>query len=301
MTAATIQKLAWYKPRTSAGARLSQSLQAAIPAGRLREMEHYANCYRDLRFGWNFAHSMRRSNLPFPAFLQGKDSYLYRAYLFLAGCQDSTIEAAASITLNINSSTRRTIEALLVCDDIRTSQIASRLGIRTEVVDAYEVLFFNILDRKKDYEFVASVVYPEGRLVELYEDYTDYAGVADLLKRAGYNYGKEMVLYGSGIGRNPLTASSAAESASKFDGILMTTGVLAAQYGFAAQSKNAVSIANARMSMQAAKLGGVETSQNNMSASIGHAMSDILTKLAESSARETAQYIEMDVVKQSSQ
>jgi hypothetical protein len=38
-------------------------------------------------------------------------------------------------------------------------------------VIAYEKLFFNVLDRKKDHSYIASVVYPEGRLVEAAEDY----------------------------------------------------------------------------------------------------------------------------------
>lgn len=216
---------------------------------------HYATCHKNLHFGWDFATDMTGSTLPFPAFLEGDDLYVWRAYRYLKGAEDPVIAGAVAITSEGNKNLRNQIHALLVSDDVDHEFVSSRLSISLEVVKAYEKLFFNVLDRKADHAFIASVVYPDGRMVEAMEDYLETTGFGDLMMRAGLTNGKDFVLYAGGIGKHPFASLDAAEGAARMDKQFMIDGCFYALSGWQHQRRNAMPILNARLSMQASKMG----------------------------------------------
>ncbi len=72
--------------------------------------------------------------------------------------------------------------------DTHLNLVAEKAGIPRPTVEAFEILFFNVLVRHQDGLYLSSLAYPDGRLVELDEDYFGTTPVTDLLLRAAYNY-----------------------------------------------------------------------------------------------------------------
>lgn len=256
MRAATIAQLAWYKtPSESTAGLYSCENIPGLSESQLRDIMHYATCHKNLQFGWDFAKDMAESILPFPAFLEGDDLYVWRAYQYLKGAEDPVIAGAVAITSEGNKNLRNQIHALLVSEDVDHEFVSARLSISLEVIKAYEKLFFNVLDRKADHAFIAGVVYPEGRMVEAMENYLETTGFGDLMMRAGLTNGKDFVLYAGGVGKHPFASLDAAEGAARMDKQFMIDGCFYALSGWQHQRRNAMPILNARLSMQASKMG----------------------------------------------
>lgn len=256
MRAATIAKLAWYKPRseTAAGLHSSDESSALIP-DQLADIWHFAECHSNLQFGWDIAESLVKNEIPFPAFLYGDDLYVWRAYNFIKGNEDAVISGALALTFPKNKQIADTIRALLIAKDVTPEYVARKTAIPEQTIIAYEKLFFNVLDRKKDHAFIASVVYPKGRMVEAMENYLEDTGIGDLMLRAGHNKGTAHVLYASGMGENPFASVDVIEGATTLDSMFMADGCLYAGLGWLHQRRNAMPITNARLSIQAGKMG----------------------------------------------
>lgn len=260
MRAHTIAKLAMYRPRSSAVAGLYTCTDiAGLSAEQAAEIMHYAECHADLQFGWHFAVDMADSNTPFPAFLRGDDLYVWRAYNYIKGGEDTAIAGAVALTTRGNKQIENTIKALLIADDVTCEYVAKKLSIPVDVITAYEKLFFNVLDRKKDRAFIASIVYPDGRIKEAMEDYLENTGIGELMLRAGHTHGIRHVLYAAGIEGNPFDKVDVLEGAETMDKKFMAEGLIYAGLGLLNQRKNAMPIHNARLSLQAGKMGKGDT------------------------------------------
>lgn len=256
----TIAQLAWYIPNTADAKDLVVGGSISnIDDTQVNSILHYANCFSNLAFGWDFVNALKSSQSPFPAFLSGKDIYLWRAYNYLAGHRDKAISGALSLTLPSRETLRTQINALLIGKDVDANYVAKHLNIDVEAIDAYEKLFFNVIDRKRDHAFIANVVYPEGRLVEGYSDYIENAKLDELLLRAGFQYGPQHVLYAVGLGKNPFVDLDVASGAQKMDALFMSDGCLYATMGWLNSWHHRVPIENARLSLQATKMGGGNT------------------------------------------
>lgn len=266
MRASVIAKLAWYKPHSDAVAGLySCNTIPGITGEQAGNIMHYAECHKNLQFGWDFAVAMKNSDHPFPAILHGDDLYVWQAYMHLKGYTNSVISSVLALMTEGNANLRQQINALLLVDHIDCNIISTKLGVPVDMVRAYEKLFFNVLDRKEDHSFIASIAYPEGKLVEAMEDYIESASIGDLLMRAGYTHGASYVLYAAGLSKNPFSSLSAADGARKLDSMFMADGCLYAGLGWLHQRHNAMPIMNARLSMQAGKMGrGDEASETSM-------------------------------------
>lgn len=259
MRAPTIAKLAMYRPRSSsvAGLYACDNIGGLSP-DQAAEIMHYAECHKDLQFGWHLAQDLAENNIPFPAFLRGEDLYVWRAYNFIRGAEDPIIAGAVALTCKGNKQTANTMKALLIAEDVTCQYVADKLNIDVKVVTAYEKLFFNVLDRKKDRAYIASIVYPEGRIKEVMEDYLENTGVGELMLRAGHTQGVAHVLYAAGIEGNPFSKVDVAEGAETMDKRFMAEGLIYAGLGLLNQRKNAMPIHNARLSLQAGKMGKAE-------------------------------------------
>jgi hypothetical protein len=279
MRAATIAKLAWYKPRSGDTTGLSNSVtNSGLAEEQLQDILHYAECYKNLQFGWDIAQSLVESNIPFPSFLEGDDLYIWRAYNYITGNEDPTIAGALALTNKSNTQTAATIKALLISKDVTHTYVAHKTSIPVEVIIAYEKLFFNVLDRKKDHAYIASIVYPNGRMVEAMENYLEETGIGDLMLRAGHNKGTDHVLYASGLGDNPFAKADVAEGATMLDSMFMADGCLYAGLGWLHQRRNAMPITNARLSIQAGKMGKGEQQTNTSFLGIGETLrNEIIT------------------------
>lgn len=218
--------------------------------------------YKDLSLGWKSAQLLSNSDISFPCFLQGDDLWLFKAYLY---CIDSkkffnrAVAEARGLASNHMSRDNETIRALLISDDVNYKYIARRTSLNEDTVKAYERLFFNIVDRKQDYMFIKNVVYPDGRMVEMFDDYLKNEDLGKILMRTGYNNGADHVLHFAGF-KSGLVHSLANgnDMPAQLESLFMANGYLLARNGWINQRANAVGLHNARNILQAAKQGGVE-------------------------------------------
>ena len=128
------------------------------------DINKFAHCYKDLSFGWNFVRSLENKSKP-PTVTE---PYLVRAYNYLYNkARDPKLRQAEAYDSILDPYYKDTIKSLLFVDGITIDDIAKKLGVDPEVIYLYEKLFYNILDRKHEYMFITSLVYPEGRLEEM--------------------------------------------------------------------------------------------------------------------------------------
>lgn len=297
MQAQTIAQLSWYKPRSKNAARLSSCTDIkGISPENASDIIHYAECHKNLQFGWDFAADIAMSDQQFPAILHGDDLIVWRAYRYILGADDPIVAGALALNTDAQANIRNHIRALLVSEKVDCSFVAENLSLPLDVVKAYEKLFFNVIDRKNDHSYIANLVFPEGRITEAFESYLENTGLSDLLLRAGYVHGYSHVLYAAGLGPNPYAGKSAEEGASMLDGMFMADGCLYASYGWMHQRQNAVPITNARLSMQASKMGNGDINKNANNLTLGDTVHRELVRLGQQKAEQISRARALNVM-----
>lgn len=268
MRAQTIAQLAWYMPvsdETKSQADVVGESYTALPQDRIAQIIHYAKCHKDLEFGLHIAESFAaQEEVPFPAILHGDDLWVWRAYNFLRGNDDAVIAGVYALTLPDYATLAGQLKALLIVDGMTNKHVASKLNLPEDTVEAYEKLVFNVQDRKKDSAFIASVVFPEGRLVEAREDYVENTDYGTLLLRAGFTRGLAQVMFGIGLLGNPYDKGSTAEIAQDLDRMFLAEGLMYAHMGWANTRTHAMPIKQARASLIAGKAAGGDTGAETM-------------------------------------
>lgn len=287
MTGTRIKQLAWYMPANNRV--LSGDEPGVDTAGLLlpdgMNMSHYLNCYRNLKFGWDFCASMVRNNLIMPGLLEGDDTWLWRAYQFMQGNYDEVVAGALQLTAPSMETIASQVQAMLIHPSMTYDEVARLFRIPVETVVCYEKLFFNIVDRRADAKFVAQVVYPRTRLVEMFQDYLQNEGLGNIMLRAGFNNGPADVAYYAGLSDSPFNGLSAVESASKLESSIMANGYMMARAGFLNQAQNAIGIMHSRQVLQAAKAGGEQALNTSNFQTIGASILDQV-QAAETKARD---------------
>jgi hypothetical protein len=211
-------------------------------------------CYKDLSFGYNFVRSLVKSKKRLPPIV--RERYIREAYRFeTTGKSDPCIVNAYMYYHPSNQYFKNLIESFLLVEDITFEEIAKRTGIPANVIAAYEQLFFNIADRKKEAAFIASVVYPESRIVETDEGYLKNESREMLLKRSAYNNGAEDLGFFLGLRSNYLKFENSVEMAEKLESAIMANGLYLARNGFLNQ-RSATGVQNAKNIISASKQGG---------------------------------------------
>ena len=222
MDAYTIDQIASLMPSSSSPhmTAATASMHFGGSDVHARAAESFIAQYMRPAFGWNAAITFAQARAPFPIPLVGRDHWVYRAYLFqldpdkffdkvvamawhMQHQQEGDVSLASKLQAMILSykctSTNPADKTRLLYEHLRF--IADFLGIPYEVVEAYEILFFNVIDRKDDALFIAHEVYPGTRFVEFQETYFTHTSLRDLVRRAGYNHrDTQMTAYLLGIG-----------------------------------------------------------------------------------------------------
>lgn len=236
--------------------------------------------YKDLSLGWKCARLLANSNTAFPCFLSGEDLWVFKAYLY---CLDSKrffnrfVVEARGLASNQLQRSSEAINALLISPEVDYQFISNRTSIHVETIKAYEKLFFNIVDRRDDYMFIKNVVYPDGRMVEMFDDYLKNEELGRILIRTGYNNGPEHVLHFAGFKSSLLNNLAAGENMpGQLEALFMANGYLLARNGWLNQRADAVGLYNARSILQAAKQGGVEEQKPSPFAGVADILSDEL-------------------------
>lgn len=185
-----------------------------------RAAESFISQYMRPAFGWHAAITFAQAKAPFPIPLLGRDHWIYRAYLMqldadrffdkdvsMAWHMHNQKEGEVTLASKLQSmilsykctATDESDKIRLLYDHLR--YVSKFLGIPYNVVEAYEILFFNVIDRKDDAIFISHEVYPGTRFVEFQETYFTHSSLRDLVRRAGYNHrDTHMTAYLLGIG-----------------------------------------------------------------------------------------------------
>lgn len=218
--------------------------------------------YKDLALGWKCAKLLANSDIKFPCFIAGEDLWVFKAYMYFLDNKkyyNRHVAEARALASNQLHRSGESINALLISEEVDYKFIATRTAIHADTVKAYERLFYNIIDRRNDYMFVKNVVYPDGRMVEMFDDYLKNEDLGRILLRTGYNNGPEHVLHFSGFKSSLLNSLANGNSVpAQLEALFMANGYLLARNGWLNQRSDAVGLYNARSILQAAKQGGIE-------------------------------------------
>lgn len=240
-----------------------------IPKGLDRAQQYktaFVLNYTDLAAGWKAAKMFARAHARLPLYLTAEDSWIWRAYLLHCNPNlyfDRHVAEAEALTDPAMKNIRHVLQALLLSDDASLDDIARITGMHRDTIEAYEKLFFNVLDREKDYLWLSNHVYPNGRLEELYDHYLRTASWGDLLRRTGYNCGRDYVMYMAGFRSNLIKEMSTGDMASQLERIVMANGFVLASSGLIHQRSDAQGLRTAQSMITAAKASGMETQEQS--------------------------------------
>ncbi len=245
-------------------------------------ISRFIAAYTDLSFGWRFARTMHANNLDFPVWLKGKDTWVWKAWVGLhaPSRRDPAITAAMALASDGLQGRREVVRALLISRDHDPRvifQLCKDTPLTPEALEAYETLFFNVLDRRKDAMFISSVVYPRTRLVEVYDHYLRNEGMGEFLMRAGYNIGLSDVSYWAGFSNDlVLELTSAPDLPQRLEQHIMANGLILARSGAIHQRSDAHALSAARNLIAAAKQGGATTQEESLfgNVSLGEAIAN---------------------------
>lgn len=168
-------------------------LEPTEPSGTPQGASAFSHLHQNAAFGWHIARAFARARVRFPVTVLGRDHWLFQAYLLhlnlSKGFDPCVLEAHQ---LNQQSGRSAKLKALLIAGlgspvDAHLELVAEKTGIPVRTVAAFEILFFNVLDRHQDVFYISNIVYPEGRMVEFDEDYFETTPIQDLILRVAYN------------------------------------------------------------------------------------------------------------------
>jgi len=145
-------------------------------------------------FPWDYAVAFAVAKQPLPSVVT--EPAIRQAYEFLTtnACHDSLRDALV-LREPPMSLQRGLLEALFLVDPaLPLERICELACLPAETIKIYGSLFFDLSDRRDDAMFICGLVYPDTRQVEFQADYLDTVDPSDLLKRAAYRGGLQVVL-----------------------------------------------------------------------------------------------------------
>jgi len=227
---------------------------------------HELDAYLRPDYGWSAAVSMYRYGMRGTGAFDGRAKWVWRAWKCLQGglANEATdnrffVQWAWKIrhdpAMQIN---RSTLEGALIIAGATRQSAASFTGLDIRVVEAYETLFWNVLDRTNDLYYLQSLIYPGGRLEEMVNNYINEANISALLQRIGYNSGGGDLAWGAGLRLHPVDSTSIEIAKEQNERLTLSLGALMLRnWGHHARPHYTVS--GSRGLLQAAKLGGTDS------------------------------------------
>lgn len=241
---------------------------------KMADVQRYAYAYADLKFAWRYVQVLLRNGIPLPSFLKATvDGPVIKLYRHLAyDVHDVDVFEAMMLAMTPQRRQEKNIvNALLVSKDFKLDAVVRATGLEPSAIGMYEKLFFNVLDRRHEAAYMAAVVYPDGRMVEVMDNYLqgDGAILPKLLMRAGRSGGSEDVLYNAGMLAG-LGSQSVRSNTTNLEHALMATGYMMARAGLGGQEIRAVN--TARQLLAAAKAGGDAGGEESVFLGMGGAL-----------------------------
>lgn len=174
--------------------------------------DRFLSRYIRTNFGYYIAVQFASRGLDFPLVLAGRDLWVYRAYLMRLDPWeyfDRHILEAFHLAHYVKNAPHlaQVLKACLMSIGGETTpekhlkEVQIKTGVPYLTLEAFEALFYNVIDRREDALYLAHEVYPDTRIVEMDENYMKNSSHADLIKRVAYNH-KDMDLtaYVAGLG-----------------------------------------------------------------------------------------------------
>ena len=151
-----------------------------------RFIENVAHALIDPAFGWKYATAFAASKLPLPSSVFSFSIRRAWDYVMMGHCcedlRDALILREEPMKLK-----RALLEALLIIPTLTLGLIAELTGVSVAAVKIFTELWFDVRDRMNDVCFIANIVYPQTRQVELQADYWKTVTPEQLLLRAAHN------------------------------------------------------------------------------------------------------------------
>jgi hypothetical protein len=256
-------------------AGVSLSGVPAAPASRpttYREFEQdmfrYADTYKNLQFGWHYVRALWENGVELTQPMrEAAGPVLIAAYdYFTRDTRNPHIRDAWMLAASPDQRMHKAVvEAAFVSRDYTVDEAARRTGISTATLAAYEQLFFNVLDRRRDSLFIASIVYPYSRMVEMFDGYLrdPQSHFPALLMRSGYNNSIADLMYFAGHpdGNGLLSRHDSSTTPARLETLIMANGYLLAKNGWVNQPSTG--IGQAKQLLAAARAGGEERGNDN--------------------------------------
>lgn len=238
--------------------------------------KQFMSCYCNVAFGWYIASQFSNAIKGFPMAMLGRDHWVFKAFLMQLdpwSFYDKHVATAYHLantppgSPDLGSNLKALILSVRDFDPaIHIQRVATITGLHYKTVEAFEMLFFNILDRRLDGFYIAAELYPKSRLVELAESYMADASIGDLLKRAGYNQRDlDMTSYLVGIGDKEYMAKLAASnnSEAELNNQIMGNGLILARANLL--NTRAVGLGRSQALMVASRQSGSATDESPLS------------------------------------
>lgn len=178
--------------------------------------------YSNPAYGWDISMAYASARVVLPATLNGRDHWLFKAYLMRIDSRrwrDADVMGAWALANLVESRSLKTKVCSLLLSgcgkdpDKHRRAVAEAASIPFRVLEAFDTLFYNVLDRAADAAYLSEQVFPHTRYVSIAEDYLKITGIADLVKRASYNHRDlEMSTYLAGFGDESFMAKLSARS-----------------------------------------------------------------------------------------
>lgn len=275
MNAATIDILASLDPQAKIPNVSVANLNHTASPLHFEAEKQFMSCYCNTAFGWYIASQFANAGKGFPVAMLGRDHWVFKAFLMQLDpwtFYDKHVATAYHMAFtpagspDLGSSLKALILSVRDLDSVdHMRRVANVSGLHYKTVEAFETLFFNVLDRRLDGFYIAAELYPKSRLVELAESYMADASIGDLLKRAGYNQRDlDMTSYLIGIGDKEYMAKLAASANSEVElnNQIMGNGLILARANLL--NTRAVGLGRSQALMVASRQSGAAVEESSL-------------------------------------
>ncbi len=227
MTAKRIEELCHYID-IPAGADSISGL--SMPELICDESDRLALALTTPDFGWRLVLHYHEIGLSLP--LDIIEVSLRRAYWHVTGeYTDKLIQGALALEHPANRAGRRLLRAYLLCRDLSPENVASRVGKPLQFIQTYAELFFNVLDRKDETFYCATLAFPEGRLPLLRQRQWDQLDPDQMMLQLALDEGSAGVDWLAGLRPDWLTGQSVQSMRAQLEAMVFESALFAAKCG----------------------------------------------------------------------
>jgi hypothetical protein len=220
--------------------------------------DRFITKYTKTGFGWYIALQFANRGLELPVLLSGRDTWVFKAWLMNVdpwGHYNEHVAEAYHLAKFVKGSPnlRQHLKALLMSfrpaatAESHLKEVSLKTGVSVATLDAFEILFFNIIDRRDAFMYLGQEVYPNGRGEEFDEGYLKSVTQENLIKRVAYNHrDMDLTAYLAGLGDNEFISKMAASAdrEAALTRFLMGNGLLLAHSNLLNQKNVGVSRAS---------------------------------------------------------